>query len=396
MDTSFSDADLAFRDEVRQFFADSFTAEVQAGLADLATYKQTQIEWQKTLAAKGWVAPGWPVEYGGTGWTANQTFIFNTERALAGAPDVVPFGLKMVGPVIYSFGTDAQKEKFLPRIINSDDWWCQGYSEPGAGSDLASLKTRADRDGDEYVINGAKIWTSYAQHADWIFCLVRTSNEGKKQEGISFLLIDMKSPGIKVNPIITIDGHHSLNEVEFNDVRVPVENRIGEENKGWTYAKALLQHERTGIAEVANSKRALAELKQLASEEANGGVALIEDPMFRKRLSDVEIKLMALDFTQLRVQATVASGGAPGPESSLLKITGTEIQQALQELKMDLAGYYCGVLPDENHVDHSGHDFGSAARQRYMYGRATTIYGGSNEIQKNIISKAVLGLEGGR
>jgi alkylation response protein AidB-like acyl-CoA dehydrogenase len=392
MDTRFSAEDLTFRDEVRQFFADSFTPELQGRLANLETYKAAQIEWQRTLAAKGWIAPGWPEEFGGTGWNPTQGFIYSTERAFSGAPDVIPFGLKMVAPVIYTYGTKAQQEKFLPRILNSDDWWCQGYSEPGAGSDLASLKTKAEQDGDDYVVNGAKIWTSYAQYADWIFCLVRTSTEGKKQQGISFLLIDMHSPGVKVNPIITIDGSHALNEVEFNDVRVPVENRIGEENMGWTYAKALLQHERTGIAEVANSKRALAELKELAKSELHGGAPLIEDASFRRRLSDVEIELMALEFTQLRVLASLAAGTAPGPESSLLKITGTEIQQALQVLKMDAAGYYCGVLPDADGVDSSGHDFGSAARSRYMYGRATTIYGGSNEIQKNIIAKAMLGL----
>ena len=267
MDTSFAPEELAFRDEVRSFFAEAYDEDIQArlGSEDPAVYKPAVIEWQKRLHARGWIAPGWPVEYGGTGWDATQQFIYDTERAAAGVRNVIPFGLKMVGPVIYAFGNDEQKERFLPRILSSDDWWCQGYSEPGSGSDLASLKTRAERDGDDYVVNGAKIWTSYAQYADWIFCLVRTSNEGKKQEGISFLLIDMNSPGIKVNPIESIDAHHSLNEVEFNNVRVPVANRIGEENKGWTYAKALLSHERTAIAEVANSKRSLALTKEYAA-----------------------------------------------------------------------------------------------------------------------------------
>jgi alkylation response protein AidB-like acyl-CoA dehydrogenase len=298
----------------------------------------------------------------------------------------------MVGPVIYAFGSDEQKERFLPGILASDDWWCQGYSEPGSGSDLASLKTRAERDGDDYIVNGAKIWTTYAQYADWIFCLVRTSSEGKKQEGISFLLIDMKTPGIKVNPIVSIDANHSLNEVEFNNVRVPVANRIGEENKGWTYAKALLAHERTAIAEVADSKRHLEEVKRRASTEVNAGKRLIDDPLFQKRISDVEIELMALEFTELRVLATVASGGAPGAESSLLKIKGTELQQAVQALAMDLAAYYQGVLPGGPDAGTLGHEFGPRSFRKFMYGRAATIYGGSNEVQRNIIAKAVLGL----
>ncbi|HBM83107.1 acyl-CoA dehydrogenase family protein [Haliea sp.] len=392
MDTSFAPEDLAFRDEVRAFFAEAYDADLQARLNNLETFKDAVIDWQKRLYKQGWIAPGWPKEYGGTGWNATQKFIFETERSAAGIRDVIPFGLQMVGPVIYAFGNDEQKARFLPGILQSDDWWCQGYSEPGAGSDLASLKTRAVREGDEYVVTGAKIWTSYAQYADWIFCLVRTSSEGKKQNGISFLLIDMKSPGIKVNPIVSIDNHHSLNEVEFNDVRVPVANLIGEQDKGWTYAKALLAHERTAIAGVADSKRSLAETRAFAEREINGGKSLLSDPLFQKRLSDIEIELMALEFTELRVLATVAAGGAPGAESSMLKIKGTEMQQAVQELRMDVAAYYQGVLPNDLTAEQLGHDFGSQARQTYMYGRASTIYGGSNEVQKNIIAKAVLGL----
>ncbi|MEQ9397278.1 acyl-CoA dehydrogenase family protein [Haliea sp.] len=392
MDTSFAPEDLAFRDEVRAFFAEAYDAELQARLNNLDTFKDAVIDWQKRLYKQGWIAPGWPKEYGGTGWNATQKFIYETERSAAGIRDVIPFGLNMVGPVIYAFGNEEQKQRFLPRILQSDDWWCQGYSEPGAGSDLAALKTRAVREGDEYVVTGAKIWTSYAQYADWIFCLVRTNSEGKKQEGISFLLIDMKSPGIKVNPIVSIDNHHSLNEVEFNEVRVPVANLIGEQDKGWTYAKALLAHERTAIAGVADSKRNLAQTREFAAREVNGGKSLLSDPLFQKRLSDIEIELMALEFTELRVLATVASGGAPGAESSLLKIKGTEMQQAVQELRMDVAAYYQGVLPNDLTPEQLGHDFGSQARQSYMYGRAATIYGGSNEVQKNIIAKAVLGL----
>ena len=392
MDTSYSAQDIAFRDEVRAFFAENYDQGIQDRTKNPDTFKAAVIEWQKKLHQQGWVAPGWPVEHGGTGWNPTQKFIFDSERAAAGVRDVVPFGLTMVAPVIYTFGNDEQKEKFLPRILASDDWWCQGYSEPGAGSDLASLKTKAELDGDDYIVNGAKVWTTYAQYADWIFCLVRTSTEGKRQQGISFLLIDMTTPGISVNPIVTIDNHHSLNEVVFDNVRVPVANRIGEENKGWTYAKALLAHERTGIAGVADSFRSLGEVRQFAEQEINGGKSLISDPQFQKRLSDIEIDLMALEYTELRVLATVAAGGAPGAESSMLKIKGTEIQQAIQVLRMEVAGSYQGVLANDMDADQLGHNFGSAARQAYMYGRAATVYGGSNEVQKNIIAKAVLGL----
>ncbi|MFT4826354.1 MAG: alkylation response protein AidB-like acyl-CoA dehydrogenase [Cryomorphaceae bacterium] len=360
-------------------------------MATKETYKSAIVDWQKRLNAKGWIAPGWPAEHGGTGWNSTQKFIFETERASAGVRDVVPFGLTMVGPVIIDFGNEEQQKRFLPGILNSDDWWCQGYSETGSGSDLASLKTKAELDGDDYIVNGSKIWTTYAQFADWIFCLVRTNSDGKKQQGITFLLIDMKSEGIKVNPIVTIDNNHSLNEVEFNNVRVPVANRIGKEDKGWTYAKALLAHERTGIAGVADSQRHAKYVRDLASREVNGGKKLLDDPLFQKRLSDIEIELMALEYTELRVLASVASGGAPGAESSLLKIKGTEMQQAVQELGMDVAAHYQGVLDDLDE-ETLGHGFGSAARHSYMYGRAATIYGGSNEVQKNIIAKAVLGL----
>ncbi|MEH6583961.1 MAG: acyl-CoA dehydrogenase family protein [Halioglobus sp.] len=392
MDISFSNEDIAFRDEVRAFFAEAYDEELKARMAKKEHYKSAIVDWQKRLHAKGWIAPGWPVEYGGTGWNSTQKFIYESERAAAGVRDVVPFGLQMVGPVIYAFGTEEQKAQFLPRILASDDWWCQGYSEPGSGSDLASLKTRADIDGDSYVVNGAKIWTTYAQFADWIFCLVRTNSDGKKQQGITFLLIDMKSPGIKINPIVSIDGMHSLNEVEFNDVRVPMANRIGEQDKGWTYAKSLLAHERTAIAGVPDTQRNVAEIRELAAREINGGQSLLSDPLFQKRLSDIEIELMALEYTELRVLASVAAGGAPGAESSLLKIKGTEMQQAAQELRMELVAHYQGVLSLELGEEELGNGLGSSARIGYMYGRAATVYGGSNEVQKNIIAKAVLGL----
>ncbi|WP_039987549.1 acyl-CoA dehydrogenase family protein [Paraglaciecola mesophila] len=393
MDITFSAEELAFRDQVREFLAENWTEDLARRIrGEDEEFKAAQIEWQNKLNDKGWLAPGWPVEHGGVAWSVTENFIFETERSLAGAPDVVPFGLKMVAPVIYGFGNDEQKKRFLPRILKSQDWWCQGYSEPGAGSDLAALKTKAELDGDDYIVNGAKVWTTYAQYADWIFCLVRTDSSGKRQDGISFLLIDMKSPGITVNKISSIDDHHSLNEVVFDNVRVPVANRIGEQDKGWTYAKALLAHERTSIAAVADSKRRLRDLRKLLSEEISGGRPLLEDVQFQNRLSNTEIELMALEYTELRVLASTADGKGPGVESSLLKIKGTEIQQAIQQMYMDLAGYYSGVLHGDETAESIGHAFGHDARKAYMYGRAATIYGGSNEVQKNITAKYVLGL----
>ena len=394
MDINFSQEDVAFRDEVREFFDKEYDIEASKRQADnhSSDYKNSIVAWQKKLHAKGWIAPDWPVEYGGTGWSSTQKYIYETERGLAGIPDVIPFGLKMVAPVIYTFGTEDQKARFLPRILSSDDWWCQGYSEPGAGSDLAALTTSAEYAGDNYIVNGRKIWTTLAQFADWIFCLVRTSKGVRRQEGISFLLIDMKSPGITVKPIIAIDGQHSLNEVLFEEVLVPTENLIGEQDKGWTYAKALLAHERTGMAEVADSKRMLDQLKLRAVAEVNGGKPMIEDPVFQMRLSDIEMELMALEYTELRVFASMASGGMPGPESSLLKIKGTEISQSIHELQLQLASYYGGALQGELSSEVLGHNFATEARGKYMYGRAATIYGGSNEVQRNVIAKAVLGL----
>ena len=393
MDTNFSKDDITFRDEVRKFFNDEFDSTLAMNLGDGHgdNYKEAIIAWQKKLFKKGWIAPNWPKEYGGTGWTDTQKFIYEAERGLAGVPDVLPFGLKMVGPVIYTFGTQEQKDRFLPKILSSDHWWCQGYSEPGAGSDLASLTTSADYAGANYLVNGRKIWTSLAQYADWIFCLVRTSKGARKQEGISFLLIDMSSPGITVKPIITIDGRHSLNEVLFENVSVPVENLIGEQDKGWTYAKALLAHERTNMAEVADSKRMLTELKDKASKSIGGGRCLADDQVFQKQVSDVELDLMALEYTELRALASIAEKGMPGPESSLLKIKGTEISQQLHELHLKVAAHHGGVIAlTEEQYDEI--KVGSDARNRYLYGRAATIYGGSNEVQRNVIAKAVLGL----
>lgn len=389
MDISLTPEDLAFRDEVRAFLDQNLNDEFRSLASGGPTNKDAQVRWQKLLHEKGWVAPNWPKEYGGTGWTATQKYIFNTELALAGAPAVSPFGLQMVGPVIYHFGSDEQKAKFLPPILSSDVWWCQGYSEPGSGSDLASLKTMAVRDGDHYVVNGQKIWTTYAQYADWIFCLVRTNKDVKQQEGISFLLIDMKTPGIEVRKIDSIDNQHTLNEVFFTDVKVPVENLIGEENKGWTYAKVLLTHERTAIAGVPQSKRVISKIKGIATKEMRGGKPLIENVSFRNKLAKVEVELMALEYTELRAVSALAAGGAPGPESSILKIRGTEIQQAVSELAVEACGYYAHVLKEDEYI---GNDYAADFSMSYLYGRASTIYGGSNEVQKNIIAKMVLGL----
>ncbi|HVK99438.1 MAG TPA: acyl-CoA dehydrogenase family protein [Dongiaceae bacterium] len=389
MDIQFKPEDLAFRDEVRAFLQAKLTPAIKDAVVGGHIDKELIIQWQKILYAQGWVAPNWPKKYGGTDWDITKKYIFENECAAAGAPPVVPFGLKMVGPVIYKFGSDAQKARFLPDILQSNVWWCQGYSEPGAGSDLAALQTKATRDGDHYVVNGQKIWTTYAQLSDWIFCLVRTDPAAKKQEGISFLLIDMKTPGITVRKIDSIDNQHSLNEVFFDSVRVPVENRIGEENQGWTYAKYLLTHERTAIAGVAQSKKAIQRLKDIAAQELSGGRPLSEDADFRVKLAKIEVDLLALEYTELRAIASVAAGGAPGPESSILKIRGTEIQQALAELSVELCGHYAHALNAEGPV---GNDYAWALSAKYLYGRAATIYGGSNEVQKNIIAKAVLGL----
>ncbi|HEX4937955.1 MAG TPA: acyl-CoA dehydrogenase family protein [Candidatus Kapabacteria bacterium] len=389
MDIQFKPEDLAFRDQVRAFLKSKLTPAIKDAVVGGHINKELIIQWQKILYEQGWIAPNWPKKYGGTDWDITKKYIFENECAEAGAPAVVPFGLKMVGPVIYKFGNDAQKARFLPDILQSNVWWCQGYSEPGAGSDLAALQTKAVRDGDHYIVNGQKIWTTYAQLADWIFCLVRTDPSAKKQEGISFLLIDMKTPGITVRKIDSIDNQHSLNEVFFDNVKVPVENRIGEENQGWTYAKYLLTHERTAIAGVAQSKKAVQRLREIAALEMSGGRPLAEDNDFRAKLAKIEIDLLALEYTELRAIASVAAGGAPGPESSILKIRGTEIQQALSELAVEVCGHYAHALNVDAPV---GNDYAWALSAKYLYGRAATIYGGSNEVQKNIIAKAVLGL----
>ena len=398
MDLTYSDADNAFRAEVRSFVA----AELPAGFRHkvengLYLEKDDYVRWQKILYRKGWMAPAWPVEYGGTGWTPLQKHIFDEECALGAAPPVINFGVNMVAPVIIEFGTEAQKQQYLPRILSSEDWWCQGYSEPNAGSDLASLTMRAEREGDTYLVNGAKTWTTLAQHADMIFCLVRTDSSGKKQEGISFLLIDMTSPGVTVRPIVTFDGSQEINEVFFEDVRVPAGNLIGEEGMGWTYAKFLLGHERTGIAQVARSKRQLQRLKEISRAEQAGGAPVADDPAFTAKIAEVEIALMALEMTELRFLSDEGAGRAPGPESSILKIRGTEIQQTLTELLVEALGYHAHPwLPEAVregwNEEPVGPDYAAPIAPRYFNWRKASIYGGSNEIQKNIIAKMVLGL----
>jgi alkylation response protein AidB-like acyl-CoA dehydrogenase len=407
MNLDYSPEEQKFRDEVRSFINAKLPADIreraQTGQRDAV--KEDIVRWQKILFEKGWGASSWPEEFGGPGWNAVQRHIFDDECAEAGTPMQLPFGLKMVAPVIMRFGNAAQKAYYLPRIISAEDWWCQGYSEPGAGSDLASLKTRAvrgtDADGEHYIVNGQKTWNTLGQYADWIFCLVRTSTEGRQQEGISFLLINMKTPGITVKPIIMLDGEHEVNEVWFDNVRVPVENRIGEENKGWTYAKFLLGHERTGIAGVGRSKAALRRLKALARRQhGDNGKPLIEDSRFRDRIAQVEMELMALEITNLKVISAEGKQHAPGPEASMLKIKGSEIQQVLTELCMHALGPYSVPWLDDGHdLAGSSQPLTDAFAARdagvsgaYFNVRKTTIYGGSTEVQKNIISQMILGL----
>ncbi len=399
MNVSFTDDELAFREDVRAFFQDKISAEVRdKQLRGIPLAKDDYVQYQKRLNERGWAGVNWPSEYGGTGWSAVEKYIFMTEAAEAHAPEIVAFGLNMVGPVIYTFGNDEQKQRFLPDILESNVWWCQGYSEPGAGSDLASLKTRAELAGDHYVVNGTKTWTTLGQYADWIFLLARTNRDvARRQEGISFMLADMNTPGISVKPIITLDGEHEVNEIHFEDVKIPVENLIGEEGKGWTYGKLLLQHERTNIAGVARSDVRLKRLRAQASESIRGAVPLADDNNFMRKIAALEVELKALEYTQLRTLAAVKSGKAPGPESSILKIKGTEIQQAIDTLHMEAAAYYALPFVQDQYVsDYSAEHVGEGAETktslRYFNFRKASIYGGSNEIQKNIIAKHVLGL----
>lgn len=398
MDLNFTPEEQAFRQDVREFLA----VKLPQALADkVATGKRLakadMESWHAILHEKGWLAPHWPVEYRGTDWSVVQKFIFENECALAFAPRVLPFGVNMLGPVLIKYGSDEQKNHWLPRILDGSDWWCQGYSEPGAGSDLAGLQTTAVRDGNDYIVNGQKTWTTLGQHANMIFCLVRTDATVKKQEGISFLLIDLNTPGIEMRPIITLDGEHEVNEVFFSDVRVPVSNRVGEDNKGWTYAKYLLTYERTNIASVGMTAAAFGRLQQVAATVQKNGKPLAADPMFAARMAKVEIDLENTKVTNLRVIAAVADGGAPGAESSMLKIRGTEIRQEITALMRKAMGPYArpfvSAALDADYAEAPiGPEEAAPVASQYFNNRKLSIYGGSNEIQHNIISKMILGL----
>ena len=395
MELTFTPEEEAFRTEVRSFLKEHLPDRLSSKVRDGLRLNKADIdEWHAILNRKGWLANHWPEQYGGPGWSAVQKFIFELECALAHSPRIVPFGVSMLGPVLMKYGSEAQKAHWLPRILDGSDWWCQGYSEPGSGSDLASVKTTAVREGDHYIVNGQKTWTTLGQYANMIFCLVRTDRAAKSQSGISFLLVDMHSPGIEIRPIITLDGTHEVNEVFFTDVKVPVANLVGEENKGWTYAKYLLTYERTNIAGVGFSVAGLEKLKVIADRVPCNGKPLSHDPLFAARMAKVEIDLENMKTTNMRVIAAVAGGGVPGAESSMLKIRGTEIRQEILSLTRRAMGPYAApYLHDVSDADAPLGDEASAkAASSYFNNRKLSIFGGSNEIQKNIISKMILGL----
>ncbi|MCL6282408.1 acyl-CoA dehydrogenase family protein [Ruegeria sp. 2012CJ41-6] len=398
MDLSYTPEQDAFRAELRGFLAENLSERVRekVRLGKRLTKVEMQ-DWHAMLNARGWLAMSWPRQYGGAEWDAVQRQIFEEEACRAHAPRIVPFGLKMLAPVLFKFGTEEQRQRFLPPILSGEHWWCQGYSEPGAGSDLASLRTRAVREGDHYVVNGQKTWTTLGQYANWIFCLVRTDPDAKKQEGISFLLIDMNTPGVTVRPIVLIDGEAEVNEVFFDNVRVPAENLVGEENKGWTYAKYLLTHERTNIAGVGFSDAALVTLKQVAAQTMAGGRPLDQNPHFAARMAQVEIDLMAMRTTNLRMISAAAKGQAPGVESSMLKVKGTLLRQELSALLRRAVGpdampYLPDFLDGGDNADPLGPDHAPAAAPGYFNMRKLSIFGGSNEVQRTIIAKSALGL----
>ncbi|MFU8814501.1 MAG: acyl-CoA dehydrogenase family protein [Pseudomonadales bacterium] len=384
MDIELSAEDLKFRDEVRSFFTENAYKPGE-------DYAQWRLDWFKKAREKGgWDVPKWPKEFGGPGWSPSQHYIWEQETARATLPWDMPFGVGMVAPIIMGYGNEEQQQRFLPDIRARTVNWCQGYSEPGAGSDLAALKTKAvlSADGSHYVVNGQKIWTTAAHIADWIFCLTRTDDSGKKQEGITFLLFPMKQPGIEVKPIITLGGAHSVNTVYLTDVKVPVENRIGEEGKGWTYAKGLLQHERTGLAGLSRSLVALEGLKENARSVKRGNGTLLDDGAFRAKVAELEIDLLAAEFTELRSLASAQAGAAPGPESSILKLKGTEIQQRIQKLTMEAGGLFSAAWGKP-----VGPHFAKGGMAGYLASRAYTIYGGASEVQKDVIAKNVLGIK---
>ena len=394
MDLSYSAEDLAFRDEVRAFLDEKLPKDYAEKMAlGQELGKEAHDHWHAILNEQGWLAPNWPKAFGGAEWNAVQRHIFDEELSAANAPRIVPFGLTMLAPVLQKFGSKEQQDHYLPKILSGEHWWCQGYSEPGAGSDLASLKTKAVREGDHYIVNGQKTWTTLGQYANWIFCLVRTDSEVKQQEGISFLLIDMNTPGVEVRPIILLDGTHEVNEVWFTDVKVPVENLVGEENKGWTYAKYLLTHERTNIALVGSSQAGIASVKRMARAESQGGQPLLSNPHFAARLAKVEIDLMAMSTTNLRIISKAAAGEAPGVEASMLKVKGTIIRQEINDLAHRVAGPYAMPFASEaieGDNDPIGPDWAGATSGQYFNNRKLSIFGGSNEIQRGIIAKTML------
>ena len=407
MDLAFTEEERAFQKTVRDWVAENYTPDLRARMAMSKNGyldKAGQVDWQKRLAARGWIAPNWPVEFGGPGLTATEKYILQMELSAAGTPTVSPMGLSMVAPVLMAFGSKAQQEKHLPPILNSDVWWCQGYSEPGSGSDLASLQMSAERDGDHYVLNGSKIWTTHAQWADMIFCLVRTSKSGKPQEGISFIIFPMDLPGISVRPLPTLDGptdgEQEINQVFFENVRVPIADAlVGEENKGWTYAKYLLQFER-GNAYAPGLRTMLGKTRKIASVEMAGAAPLILDPDFRRKLAELDIHIDAMDATELRIFSALSAGEAVGPESSMLKCAGSEAQQKIAELTLEATGQYAqGFVQDSwAHLRDGNNDrlpvpeYAIPVAPSYFNYRKTSIYAGSNEIQRNIMAKMVLGL----
>ncbi len=402
MDLEFSAEDLAFREEVRTFLAEKLPQRLKDGARrtpGVFVEPDIGMEWHRILYEQGWVAYHWPKEDGGTGWSPTQKFIFEKECALAGAPGISILGLRLVGPVICAFGTPEQKARFLPSILSGDVYWCQGYSEPGSGSDLASLRTAARLEGDEYVVNGSKIWTTHAHHADWIFALVRTNPEVKKQQGITFLLLPMDQPGVEVSPILSMSGDHEVNQVFFSDARTHVSNRIGEEGQGWTIAKFLLENERGGSCYAPRLLQHIEELERLAQEQPSGvNGAIAHDTRFRDRLARTRLEAEALEVTELRILAELAKGRSPGPQTSLTKLLGANIGQAVDTLRLELLGYDALQLPGERPLygneapEPVGSEFAQVAMGNYLNNRASTIFGGSNEVQKNIIAKTVLGL----
>jgi alkylation response protein AidB-like acyl-CoA dehydrogenase len=392
MDLAYSAEQLAFRDEVRAFIAEAMPPEMKRNADAGASFSHAEsMQWHRILYEKGWVAPNWPAEVGGTGWDVAKRTIFQDEIVGANSPELSPFGLSMVGPLLIQFGTDAQKERFLPKILSGEEIWCQGYSEPNSGSDLASLQLRAEKDGSDYVLNGQKTWTTYAQYADWIFVLCRTDGSGRKQEGISFLLADVKNtPGITVKPFLTTGGTDAFSETWFKDARVPQSHRVGPENGGWAMAKALLGHERTTIGGVAESGKWLGRVKRVAREIPVGDGTLFEDPAFRRRIARLEMRFRAVQRANLRTLAAAEVGHAPGPECSILKLVGSELHQELTELTMDAMGHAAlGWFDSPEEALPEGQRW---VASQFNYLRATTIYGGSNEIQRNIIAKHILGL----